>query len=344
MKIIHIVTIILFGFLSGYAQDQPKNSDKTSEESTLPNDEFELQEELKVLRVDIEKLNQKIARWQRHRNQTERTSNDLDNQPVNSDSIISAIEIAIKNKQNDQQITLESQLVNLLFRSLFPPARSNTGFVAEGGPDFDYELEEFISNFETKISTSNQLIRSSPLYQRITMYNGGVVAPKFSGTDITQLKIQFSSEKLNAKRKEISKIFKDYLKEIDPKIKGFENIRSEKERRRNEISKKANKLRTSINELAIYLGLPLFCITIILLFLGPMIIRTFAKNAADTKAYSSAVLLELITVLLLTMSVLILGLADKIAGEVLGTLLGGISGYVLNRIRTKKETENQKTS
>src|SRR5262249_27786272 len=75
----------------------------------------------------------------------------------------------------------------------------------------------------------------------------------------------------------------------------------------------------------------------------PIFVQSFSRHpdsAVQVRSiFASGILVEIITVLLLTMSVLILGLANRIQGEVLGTLLGGISGYVLNRFRDKKSGE-----
>ncbi len=88
----------------------------------------------------------------------------------------------------------------------------------------------------------------------------------------------------------------------------------------------------NIHRIAIQFGLPSFCLTILILFLYPYYIER--KSANDNESATSErkqYLLDVATVLLLTMTILILGLAQVIDGEVLGTLLGGISGYVLNR-------------
>lgn len=92
---------------------------------------------------------------------------------------------------------------------------------------------------------------------------------------------------------------------------------------------------TNLHRTAIMMGLPAFCITILLLFLIPYFLerKNTVKLAEDETQQASGkqYLLDVATVLLLTMTILILGLAKMITGEVLGTLLGGISGYVLNR-------------
>jgi hypothetical protein len=100
-----------------------------------------------------------------------------------------------------------------------------------------------------------------------------------------------------------------------------------------------DKPNTEINDLAIRLGLPLFCVTVVVLICFPIFLQTRSTGdglAAQIKAiFGSGILVEINTVLLLTMTILILGLAGKLQGEVLGTLIGGISGYVLNRFRDK---------
>ncbi len=93
---------------------------------------------------------------------------------------------------------------------------------------------------------------------------------------------------------------------------------------------------TDIDLFSILLGLPLFCMTIIFLFMGPGFIQSKYGNGIINPLLekSQSILLDLSTVLLLTMSVLILGLSGSINGDVLGTLIGGISGYVLNKTKT----------
>lgn len=58
--------------------------------------------------------------------------------------------------------------------------------------------------------------------------------------------------------------------------------------------------------------------------------------------FDSGLILELITVYLLTATILILGIASKIQSEVLGTLIGGISGYVLGRSGKQENEQKEK--
>ena len=89
---------------------------------------------------------------------------------------------------------------------------------------------------------------------------------------------------------------------------------------------------TQIDLKLITWAMPLFAATFLLLLVLP---RVYNNPVVDRAVFESPILLELITVFLLVATVLMLGLGGKLTGEVLGTLLGGISGYVLGRGRDK---------
>ncbi len=125
--------------------------------------------------------------------------------------------------------------------------------------------------------------------------------------------------------------------------------------RKNEVETQLNKKRLDkasiitqmtskdkeVNALSIKLGLPLFCGTVLMLFIGAYLYKKLVSRSTQSGAAEgeiSKVLLEVITVLLITMSVLILGLAKILTENVLGTLLGGIAGYILNRTKSTATT------
>ncbi len=85
--------------------------------------------------------------------------------------------------------------------------------------------------------------------------------------------------------------------------------------------------RTEISDTLIRYALPAFGALILFLLLVP---RVYSQTV-QAAIFGQGLLLEVLTVFLLTASILILGLADKIPKDALGTLLGGISGYVLGR-------------
>ncbi|MEM7105041.1 MAG: hypothetical protein AAF502_18035 [Bacteroidota bacterium] len=104
--------------------------------------------------------------------------------------------------------------------------------------------------------------------------------------------------------------------------------------------KKSNNRQSNLHRTAIMVGLPAFCITILLLFLVPYWIEYKKANSGGSTDNDKQYLLDVATVLLLTLTILILGLAEMITSEVLGTLLGGISAYVLNRSSVSQRTNN----
>lgn len=73
--------------------------------------------------------------------------------------------------------------------------------------------------------------------------------------------------------------------------------------------------------------IPLLAISVVVLLLVPVLY----KGDVQQSVISSGLILEVFTVFLLITTVLLLGIAEKIQSEALGTLLGGISGYVLGR-------------
>jgi hypothetical protein len=76
------------------------------------------------------------------------------------------------------------------------------------------------------------------------------------------------------------------------------------------------------------IGLPAIALALIGLFLAPLLYKT---DDMRRSLVTSGMLVELITVFLLTTAVIILGISGRIQAEVIGTLLGGVSGYVLGR-------------
>ncbi len=74
--------------------------------------------------------------------------------------------------------------------------------------------------------------------------------------------------------------------------------------------------------------LPLYGLLMVLMLLIP---KFYPGQSIREAIFGSGLILQLITVYLLTVTILILGIAGKISSEVLGTLIGGISGYVLGR-------------
>jgi hypothetical protein len=116
-----------------------------------------------------------------------------------------------------------------------------------------------------------------------------------------------------------------------------------------ELTRKSNDLterlaakqqgQVGIDRLLVTVALPMFGILMLLMLVIP---RLYGAADLQRSIITSGILLELITVFLLTSTILMLGIGGRIEPAVLGTLLGGISGYVLGRSalgRTRPTTE-----
>lgn len=86
--------------------------------------------------------------------------------------------------------------------------------------------------------------------------------------------------------------------------------------------------RVQVDKALITWALPAFGALMIIFLLVP---KFYQNVKVQEQIFNSGLILEVITVFLLTTTILLLGVSDKLKGEVLGTLLGGISGYVLGR-------------
>lgn len=75
-------------------------------------------------------------------------------------------------------------------------------------------------------------------------------------------------------------------------------------------------------------AVPAVCLAFIGLLLAPLLYRS---EDSRRSIITTGMLVELTTVFLLTVAVIILGVDGRIQAEIIGTLLGGVSGYVLGR-------------
>ena len=149
-----------------------------------------------------------------------------------------------------------------------------------------------------------------------------------SASEIARIKKTFGTNNLLSLRDSIVSRVDNEINKVKPKLQASQKKILDLQ--------KAMQRKSEINVTAIYLGLPLFCATILILFIGTQWLKLYygsKDNGNKISTFPSAVLLEISTVLLVTLSILILGLAKLISSEVLGTLLGGISGFVLNRTK-----------
>lgn len=135
-------------------------------------------------------------------------------------------------------------------------------------------------------------------------------------------------EKINERIQTELETLENHIKVIEPKIAT---------KTRQLVSKEQGQIQ--IDKALLTYALPSFAVLLIILLIAP---RLYTNVEVQKSILGSGLLLELITVFLLTATTLLLGLSGKIDGDILGTLLGGISGYVLGRARTGAGSDKEK--
>lgn len=92
---------------------------------------------------------------------------------------------------------------------------------------------------------------------------------------------------------------------------------------------------TQFDARLVYFGVPAFAAVLIILFLTPLMYR---RPEVQHWLLTSGMLLELATIVIVTAAVLLLALAGRIHAEVVGALLGALSGYMLGRAGSRRAT------
>lgn len=168
-------------------------------------------------------------------------------------------------------------------------------------------------------------------------------------SDVSKLKETFSVENITKRKNEIQQsvsVFKAQMKtKIDKIDEDLKKLNSEKY---SLLDKLENKIDTT--ETIFKWGFPVFIVFILILYLIPLLLfknRSPVEKEKDgelviySSIYGTGLIVEIITIFLLTSTILLLGLTDKISSEILGTLIGGISGYVLGKSFKGRAKENE---
>jgi hypothetical protein len=240
-------------------------------------------------------------------------------------------------KKKDYQ-HIKPRLVRLatIYQTLF--ARLQFGF---NSPQLDSDVSLVVADWDAKL-----LKVAQPIANDVTPLNRLVFSsdlPKAGEINIEDLKHNLSPDIFKKIQTDLLAVLKSDTDIANQNINNSTQELSRLQKESDAIGTKLTKSKLEINQMAIELGLPLLCGTVLLMLSIPIVIQSYSRaagSAEQVKAiFSSGILVEIITVLLLTMSILILGLANRFEGPVLGTLLGGISGYVLNRFRGKQNDD-----
>lgn len=337
---ISFLFVLKFAFCEASSESQ-NVPNLPPEKFEVPETQFEKLQKLDELNNQIDIYKKEIEEWKGFRNNIENAySFTISNHNISIlndivDKLKKAIENSLKNRNNsklyEEQIKLEQELINRV-ESLIPIQLR-----------FRYDWYQTMESRDVRSEIQQFQLVSQDILNRITKdgfyinqaVTGGPIGPgSVIFKNIAELDAYIEIVK-KAIEKDLSSHLSGIVKRIDDKIITSEKKIDDAKKNINQIYQDDDK-KYSINSLAIWVGLPAFCLTILLLYLLPQwLIRNQPNKNHD---YSS--LLQLITVFLLTMTILILGLSGLITGEVLGTLIGGISGYVLNKSVTAARNIN----
>ena len=112
------------------------------------------------------------------------------------------------------------------------------------------------------------------------------------------------------------------------------------------VSEKKQEKKQALDESLFKWGLPViicFILALTLINAIPRILAIFKNQPEMVNEHAEHNVLNTVTVFLLIISILILGIRGQIDGASLGTLLGGISGYVLGNVKRRNEDQDRAT-
>lgn len=318
----------------------------TLDEESLSDDKMLLKDQYDAVRKGIVTARDQITEMERYKKML--TAYQLQLQTVAVSDITDDLDkIVIKPltpAERDDQASLEQNIFGELYKLEFQGDYDYGGFNSSGRYyDDDFYAEYMMKMFASPIT--NELERSPIISQfmRFTQFSSSDEIFFETQKSVDKFKIALTAVSTRLKQLIDAGIGKE-LGAVDLRISTLNKQVNTYEKIAQLAKTKFNKKEEEINLLAIKLGLPLFCGTILALFILPLLLRKAGKKkngesdeCSENNNGFQGIILETCTVLLVTATILILGLAGKLSNEVLGTLIGGISGYVLNRMRDKKK-------
>ncbi|MCK6639439.1 MAG: hypothetical protein L6Q81_05085 [Bacteroidia bacterium] len=169
---------------------------------------------------------------------------------------------------------------------------------------------------------------------------------------INEMKEKFSSTNFDKKKEELMAALADSSAVLSD-IRNQSQIVIDKHNSINQLKGSYRELAsTSKDSALLQVALPIFGLIIISLLLVPLLFSSREKtvegkvqeDSVIRNIFANKLILEIFTVFILTITILILGIGDKLSPEVLGTLLGGISIYVLQKSLGQSNTQHNAPS
>ena len=179
----------------------------------------------------------------------------------------------------------------------------------------------------------------TPLWDKIRMSDfGRMRVPRVSTADVSHFQAALSDSGFQVYKQTLIGAFGRRMDEIRV---SRDSGRAEVQRLRQRAMTLAHAIGTQdpngpqFDARLVYFGLPAFAAVLIILFLMPLM---YKRPEVQHWLLTSGMLLELATIVIVTAAVLLLALAGRIHAEVIGALLGALSGYMLGRAASRRAT------
>jgi hypothetical protein len=127
--------------------------------------------------------------------------------------------------------------------------------------------------------------------------------------------------------------FEGYIKEMSDKIKFYDDEKTSINAARKKVTE------NSRDKLLITMVIPVFAVILAIIILVPYLFRE--KAPLFNKLLDDRILIQAFTIFILVITILLLGIGGKLDAQTLGTLLGGISIYVLQKSLSNENRPSQ---
>ncbi|MEO1658008.1 MAG: hypothetical protein AAFR65_09820 [Pseudomonadota bacterium] len=243
-------------------------------------------------------------------------------------------------------------IANVISR-LDPEILSSSYIESEFGPSQGY-TRSFLVDMQRILTGIDSLNQQNPARVRRTMYNRCSFIQDWyyesvdlSKEDVPDIKdcLDWGREQKNSVENLFNGVVgvrRNIADALDKKISDVIQEKDSKEKELIDIENKISEIQREIDSGTVISKSAIRIIGYALIAWVVVVITTavsitggphFCGKKPEKAPNENRVLLEAMTVFILTAAILILGIASKISSEVLGTLIGGISGYVLGKFK-----------
>jgi hypothetical protein len=178
--------------------------------------------------------------------------------------------------------------------------------------------------------TQSRPLENTRLYQALREDDGGPRA-RLLRADLAEFETALSDSAFQSYKSDLLNAFAARASDIRALTKADRDAMTRVQEDAAEVSRAIGQReddQAKLDSRIVTIAIPAVAFALIMLFLAPLL---YKSEDLRRSIITSGLLVELMTIFLLTAAVIILGIDGRIQAEVIGTLLGGVSGYVLGR-------------